>query len=433
MLPAEVPVGGALGYYAVLCDERAWVYRVVRRGSEVEKCEWRVVAAAGARGGDLNTAPSRVSGVQPPARGQIEAKDQIQGVEKSPFCTDDNGCLGLEERQEESAGSGGSGSTQESSVGSKPDSVMAFPEVDGIFSTFEAKNEGFSQQPFWLDLSISEVAQAWLDLGFFSAQEKETWDEIEDRVFFRETIDESTEEGIGESFEENVTSSHEVDLNTVFGMGATGLENVENVAKVQKASFHHKNFDHRRVHLKSTTPPEVSLWLICISNKDNRRHHYHQMRQAVICSQAGIYIDPIHYHGPMEHLELSGSTMLRSIRGHVVKVYQPVGRWCSESYGRDEVVPKSYADVPNVLNRVTCTSFHRPQPRKCIDSVNCTYYREKIVNDDGRAHIRPMRRALIPSKLRFQCGVDGNRTEASADVPASLFVSWPVKRMRKSK
>ncbi|MCJ1378490.1 hypothetical protein MMC17_001589 [Xylographa soralifera] len=142
--------------------------------------------------------------------------------------------------------------------------------------------------------------------------------------------------------------------------------------------FHHLNFHNQPVYHKSATPPEVSFWLIV--TESNPKPRYSQFcRELVIASQAGKLIDPVHYQGPEELLELEGNALRDAVTGYVDIAYQPLGTWGRDYYSPDEVVPV----CTTTINSWFDGQYNRGPPKGyTVNSCDG----DVLVNDDGRIH-----------------------------------------------
>ena len=101
---------------------------------------------------------------------------------------------------------------------------------------------------------------------------------------------------------------------------------------------HHVNYLNYPVKTKTSTSPEISLWLTNFACRRNASFDP-LTRQGVLVSQATKHIDPYQYTGPPEFLDVySGTQLQNAITGYVNRVYSPRGSWQPWEY-RDEAVP----------------------------------------------------------------------------------------------
>lgn len=104
--------------------------------------------------------------------------------------------------------------------------------------------------------------------------------------------------------------------------------------------FHHLNFMGNPVYHKSSTPAEVSLWLVCTAHEKPGFHPF--SRQGVITSQAMKLIDPFMYSGSEDLLQTPGGKLRDVVTGLVHKAYNGQGTWRSDRYDWDEAQPINF-------------------------------------------------------------------------------------------
>ena len=163
----------------------------------------------------------------------------------------------------------------------------------------------------------------------------------------------------------------------------TRMEVMKSTSKAYQFNFHHLNFHMEPVHHKLATAPEVSLWLTINSNLAEPRPIFQGMTsERIITSQAGKLIDPVHYTGLPELLELRGTALRDAVTGYVEKLYQPFGTWMMDIYDYDEVIPRCTTG----LNIWFDWNYHRGLPKGYLSQP---YGQGVVVNDDGRVHVVP--------------------------------------------
>ena len=192
--------------------------------------------------------------------------------------------------------------------------------------------------------------------------------------------------------------------------------------------YHHLNFHGSPIEHRTATPPEVSLWMaLCF---DYGKKSDYDLRKWVIASQGGKLIDPVHYHGPKNLLELRGTALRDKVTGYADKVYDASGTWRYDCYSRDDNVPRGTWTVKHCYD-----GWNSPGPLKPyviadnewdVDAVKADgrYHPEStsdldVVNDDGRCQpLRPFINSQYerftghgPSRLRIAENVDEAETE----------------------
>lgn len=229
------------------------------------------------------------------------------------------------------------------------------------------------------------------------------------------TLSDNSECVDGVPMQVQANSIETVDLDATFGMGATDLED-ENEDGFEP--FHHLNLLGHPVYHKSSTPPEVSLWLAFTAHKKWVFPSF--SRQGVIASQATKLIDPFMYSGSEDLLQYSGSELRNSVVGLVHKAYTDEGAWCSDRYGEDEPVPKtSGTDEGYVYDYRDATGGLQEPHWMSRDDCDDT-----IVNDGkGSSTPKPTRKnpdeasKYTPSKLSIVESADYGSLEAEAEEP----------------
>lgn len=109
-------------------------------------------------------------------------------------------------------------------------------------------------------------------------------------------------------------------------------------------SCHHENYLMHPVEVKTSTPPEVSLWLTHLARRKKVTLDP-LSRKGVLAAQATKTVDPYQYIGPQNFLNIYSGTQLRNaIVGYVNRVYLPCGSWQYCEY-QDEAAPMLPSDV----------------------------------------------------------------------------------------
>ena len=146
---------------------------------------------------------------------------------------------------------------------------------------------------------------------------------------------------------------------------------------------HHLNYYNIPIYHKSSTPPEVSLWM---AHQNYNKEQYNRLtRQKVLASQAGKYIDRVRYSGPADILTLRGTALRDAVTGYVDISYLPVGRWQWDLYASDESIPV-YSDPNNTYRHQV---FDREGKEIVTFGPVGSYVMrasdgDLVVNDDGR-------------------------------------------------
>jgi hypothetical protein len=105
---------------------------------------------------------------------------------------------------------------------------------------------------------------------------------------------------------------------------------------IPDGDYHHLNFHGEAVPTKSNTPPAVSLWAINFLDHPAHDGPLEFTYKSILASQAGKYVDPVFYQGPIEALLLSGSKQQEAFTGYAEKAYMNAGDWRYESVGPDD-------------------------------------------------------------------------------------------------
>ena len=114
-------------------------------------------------------------------------------------------------------------------------------------------------------------------------------------------------------------------------------------------TYHHENYLKHPVDYRTSTSPQISLWLVHFSCRRNKPFNSH-IRQGVLASQATKTVDPFLYTGPQQYLETYVGTKLQNeVVGHVNRVYEPKGTWQKSQY-QDEAAPMLPNDVGYFFN-----------------------------------------------------------------------------------
>ena len=150
-------------------------------------------------------------------------------------------------------------------------------------------------------------------------------------------------------------------------------------------SCHHENYLGYPIDDKTSTSPEVSLWVTHLARR--RKAMFDPLtRKGVIVSQATKTVDSYQYTGPPEILEMYQGTQLENaIVGHVNRVYTPSGSWQYWEY-QDEAVPMLPSDVTWFANAEH--GFEGMQPPYFMCPHEC---RDIVVNGDCGIHGPPRR------------------------------------------
>ncbi|MCJ1252365.1 hypothetical protein MMC24_000170 [Lignoscripta atroalba] len=173
---------------------------------------------------------------------------------------------------------------------------------------------------------------------------------------------------------ESECGQHNVNLDTVCD---------QQLETVHDQRYHHLNYHGQPVLHKSATPPEVSLWLALTGFHKPRFSSL--TRELVVASQAGKLIDPIHYSGPTQLLERTGTSLRDAVCGYVDKVYEPSGSWVHDHYDRDELVPLRVSEVDHWHNG---NFTYGPPQVVAMTAVDG----DLVINDDGRMHAATINR-----------------------------------------
>lgn len=181
---------------------------------------------------------------------------------------------------------------------------------------------------------------------------------------------------------------------------------------------HHLNFAGQPVYCKSATPPAVSLWAALSPALEMRKDYNKSLFRTVVSSEAGRYLDPFYYSGPVVIPDLSGTALRDLVTGQVEKVYHDCGYWNQEQLDYDDDRPLSWSDVPFYFQAGT-EGLNDP-PAVC----HAGFYSDEVpvVNDDGRVHVcRDHKRNSVglPSKLRMVEDVDDSVDEVEQAQPAA--------------
>lgn len=182
--------------------------------------------------------------------------------------------------------------------------------------------------------------------------------------------------------------------------------------------FHHLNFLGNPVYHKSSTPPEVSLWLVVRALEKPVFHPF--SRQGVINSQATKLIDPFIYSGSVDLLQTSGGKLRDVVTGLVHKTYNGQGTWRFDRYDWDETKPRN-------------SQFDKGEVYKCKNNLSALQKphwmsrddcEDTIVNDGkGSFPPKPFRSnpdeafTPTPSKLCFVESADYGSLEAEPVMP----------------
>lgn len=139
-----------------------------------------------------------------------------------------------------------------------------------------------------------------------------------------------------------------------------------------KPEFHHLNFMGNPVYHKSSTPAEVSLWLVCTAHE---KPGFHPLsRQGVITSQATKLIDPFMYTGSEDLLQTPGGRLRDVVNGLVHKAYNGQGTWRFDRYDWDEAKPINFEFENGTVYKCTDDSgslqkLHRMSRDDCEDTI----------------------------------------------------------------
>lgn len=231
------------------------------------------------------------------------------------------------------------------------------------------------------------------------------------------TLSDNSECADGVPVQVQAKSIETLDLDATFGLGATDLDDEDDDGL---EPFHHLNLLGNPVYHKSSTPPEVSLWLAFTAHKKWIFPSF--SRQGVIASQATKLVDPFMYSGSEDLLQYSGSELRNSVVGLVHKAYTDEGAWRSDRYDEDEPVPKtSGVDKGYVYDHRDATGGLQGPHWMSRDDCDDT-----IVNDGkGSPPPQSTRRnpdeasTYTPSKLSIVESADYYSLEAEAEEPCS--------------
>ncbi|MCJ1472291.1 hypothetical protein MMC13_000938 [Lambiella insularis] len=193
--------------------------------------------------------------------------------------------------------------------------------------------------------------------------------------------------------------------------------------------IHHFNFSGQPVYYKSTTPPAVSLWAALSPVLAVRVSCNGSLARTVVSSEAGRYLDPFYYCGPMPIPVMNGTSLRDYVTGQVEKVYCDSGCWMEELLDMDDEQPLFLTSAPFWCHfntpgaNVPTTSYH----------VGLYDYQVPTINDDGRLHVtrHPRKECVdLPSMLRRIQNVEDTRlveiTEAEeCPIPQITAVTLP--------
>ncbi|MCJ1486661.1 hypothetical protein MMC06_006839 [Schaereria dolodes] len=180
--------------------------------------------------------------------------------------------------------------------------------------------------------------------------------------------------------------------------------------------YHHLSFNKDKVYYKSATPPEESLWAAFASTLPPKASFHGPTRQRVLASQASKLIDPFHYSGPKEYLNLRGTELRNAVKDHVQVVYDPSGTWEYDRYENDETFPRSTYEF-------SCYDSNCGFGIIPIYTVTTEHDGDTCVNDDGRSHsvLKNPKRTFqhSPSKLSLIQNIYDKNAEDVADTLSS--------------
>ncbi|EGE02316.1 hypothetical protein TEQG_01354 [Trichophyton equinum CBS 127.97] len=160
-------------------------------------------------------------------------------------------------------------------------------------------------------------------------------------------------------------------------------------AQDEKTAVHHYNFFGDAMPARSSTPPEVSLFVLLQGPKG---WSHEGCCIASLMRRAIKYIDPVLYTGPMEVLSYAhASDILKGITGYVHKFYTGHGSWVHDKAKRGKKKPvldptnsDSYYTEPWLPFNGLLNPHWRSWSRKDFKSGMC----EGVV--PKRIRIRPM-------------------------------------------
>lgn len=164
-------------------------------------------------------------------------------------------------------------------------------------------------------------------------------------------------------------------------------------------SYHHENYLMHPVEDKTSTPPEVSLWVTHLARR--KKVIFDPLsRKGVLAAQATKTVDPYQYTGPQDFLNIYSGTQLRNaIVGYVNRVYLPSGSWQYWEY-QDEAAPMLPSDVEWFTNAED--GYKGMQPPYFVDPCDG---RDMIVNGDCGIHGPPRRSFPFGQKAKaYFCG-----------------------------
>lgn len=183
------------------------------------------------------------------------------------------------------------------------------------------------------------------------------------------------------------------------------LPSVSVVSAEVKPAFHHLNFQGSPVYHKSSTPPEVSLWLAFTAHRKRLYHDF--SRQGVITSQATKLMDPFMFSGREHLLKGSGSQLRDAVIGCVHKAYKGRGTWLSGRYDDDEQEPINSDIEKGHVYKYRDAAGDIQYPLQVPHEISPADYDEVSFNDGEDSYTRePTRwnsykayRCAVPSRL----------------------------------
>lgn len=183
------------------------------------------------------------------------------------------------------------------------------------------------------------------------------------------------------------------------------LPSVPVVSAEVKPAFHHLNFQGFPVYHKSSTPPEVSLWLAFTAHRKRLYHDF--SRQGVITSQATKLMDPFMFSGREHLLKGSGSQLRDAVIGCVHKAYKGEGTWLSDRYDDDEQEPINSDIEKGHVYKYRDAAGDVQYPLQVPHEMSPADYDEVSFNDGEDSYTRePTRwdsykayRCAVPSRL----------------------------------
>ena len=117
--------------------------------------------------------------------------------------------------------------------------------------------------------------------------------------------------------------------------------------------YHHINYLGQRVHDRSATPPEVSMWaaIRCATLYHEMKIPRASIHNLVLAWQAWKYIDPFYYCGPLDLIKITSAKMRDLVIGYVYKTYEPHGTWVyDDDYDMDESIPYYTTQIPGYVS-----------------------------------------------------------------------------------